>query len=399
MKNVISEFNKDYDDFSDYYFLVSAGTWAMASVWIILSQKEFPATLLKASRETNSVMKVKIPFEVSVHWFEEKIKETDAAISEMRENFLKFSQNGFLWESDSMSALLKNVQKVAPRNLPIIIEGEPGTEKEALAKTIHFSSQKTDKDFIHHDCNTADEMEMEKSLLNLNQDYKRSNFGTIYIHSIEKLSRRNQNILYSRLKEFQKSDEINFPRLIVSSAISIRDLYHLESFSNDLLHLISMMILKVPALRHRKSDLDLFLDQSIFFATKKIYGKTTKLEKKLSPAAKTFLINYEWYGNLDELYSALTRMIVLSENEIISESDAIGSVFVNNNLEKDSKEILNRTLEKGIDLNSIFSEVARHYIPRALDIAEGNKKRAAELLGMQSQQTLTNWMQRYLEVD
>ena len=98
-----------------------------------------------------------------------------------------------------------------------------------------------------------------------------------------------------------------------------------------------MMILKIPALRHRKIDLDEYLDQSISFACSKIYGEKSGIKKVLSPAAKNFLLNYNWNGNMDELYSAMTRMVILSESNLVNESDAISSVFMNHDQDKDQK--------------------------------------------------------------
>ncbi len=395
-KKVISSYNENNNDLSDFYFLVSAGTWAMASVWIIISQKDFPATLLKADRISDSIMEVKIPFEVSVHWHEEKAKENDEVITAMRDNFIKFSQNGFLWKSESMLRLLKTSMKIASRELSVFIEGEPGTEKEVLARILHEGSARSKNSFIKLDCNLSPDKEIEEFLIGLNKNESHSH-GTVYINAIEKLSLRNQGILYSLIKDFEKNSGIKNPRILTSSNITVGQLFHLESFDNSLLHSISMMILKIPALRHRKIDLNEYLDQSISFACSEIFGEKSGIKKTLSPAAKNFLLNYNWKGNMDELYSAMTRMVILSESNLVNESDALSSVFMNHDQDKDQKKILNRSLENGINLNSLFSEVAQHYIPRALDISNGNKKKAADILGLQSQQTLANWIDRYLK--
>ena len=83
-----------------------------------------------------------------------------------------------------------------------------------------------------------------------------------------------------------------------------------------------------------------------------------------------------------------------SDDSIVSDSDVLEALY-GTGQEKDSPEILGRNMSQGVDLHSIISEVAKHYISRAIADSNGNKSDAAKLVGLPSYQTLTNWMNKY----
>jgi DNA-binding NtrC family response regulator len=97
-------------------------------------------------------------------------------------------------------------------------------------------------------------------------------------------------------------------------------------------------------------------------------------------------------GNVRQLYHTLLRAAIWADHETLDEADIQAAL-----LRRASKTdgILGRDVSQGIDINEVLSEVARHYLPRALAITAGNKTRAAELLGLSNYQTLNNWLQRY----
>ena len=117
--------------------------------------------------------------------------------------------------------------------------------------------------------------------------------------------------------------------------------------------------------------------------------------KTLAPAARSFLMQRSWRGNVRELKNTLVRACVWSDNEQITEAEILDSVFSLPAQESTENNILGRPIEEGVAIQGLMEEVARHYIGRAIEHAEGNKTVAATLLGLPSYQTLSNWMKRY----
>ena len=99
--------------------------------------------------------------------------------------------------------------------------------------------------------------------------------------------------------------------------------------------------------------------------------------------------------NIDEIKSLFTKLVVLEEEKIITEPEIYSSIynFEKQNVRQDN--ILKQPFNSDFDLNKIIGEVVKSYIPKALDVSKGNKSKAADLLGLPSHQTLTNWIQRY----
>ena len=96
---------------------------------------------------------------------------------------------------------------------------------------------------------------------------------------------------------------------------------------------------------------------------------------------------------ISELGNTLQRAALWSTGAIIDADDVREALLLHP--EPAERPVLGRALGDGLDLRELMSEVARHYLSRALDEAGGNKTRAAELVGLPSYQTLTNWLERY----
>ncbi|HXK39490.1 MAG TPA: helix-turn-helix domain-containing protein, partial [Candidatus Paceibacterota bacterium] len=109
--------------------------------------------------------------------------------------------------------------------------------------------------------------------------------------------------------------------------------------------------------------------------------------------AKNVLLSHSWPGNVRELQNTLQRMVVWSDGETISADDARGSLISMRTAR--AADVLNRPLGNGLDLKELLAHVAVHYLRRALDESHGNKSKAAELVGLPSYQTLTNWLEKY----
>jgi len=114
--------------------------------------------------------------------------------------------------------------------------------------------------------------------------------------------------------------------------------------------------------------------------------------KKLSTEAKNIVLKHTWPGNVRELQATLLRAALWSQSDTIGPEDVADALF-----EMPPAASSGATLDfsQGIDINGKIRDFARAHLIEALKYTGGNKTRAAELLGLASQQTLTNWMKKY----
>jgi DNA-binding NtrC family response regulator len=104
-------------------------------------------------------------------------------------------------------------------------------------------------------------------------------------------------------------------------------------------------------------------------------------------------MRHPWPGNVRELLNTLRRIAVWSDGLVVHADDARDALLPATS--SPVKGILDRPLGHGLALPELLSEVARHYLARAMREANGNKTKAAELIGLPSYQTLTNWLSRH----
>jgi DNA-binding NtrC family response regulator len=116
------------------------------------------------------------------------------------------------------------------------------------------------------------------------------------------------------------------------------------------------------------------------------------MRKKLSPKARNLLLRHSWPGNVRELDATLRRAFVWSSGVSIDEVDVRDALSPGPR--PASEGVLERPLDENFNLPDVLEEVAQHYLRRAMEQASGNKTRAAELVGLASHQTLSNWLSK-----
>ena len=154
-----------------------------------------------------------------------------------------------------------------------------------------------------------------------------------------------------------------------------------------------MAVLKIPPLRERTGDLSLLIDHLLEQVNREAAGEPGFAEKKISAGTRNLLLAHPWPGNVRELLNTLRRAAIWSDGPTISAEDAREALLPVTTPAQQG--ILGRPLGGGLNLQELLKEVARHYLGRAMDEAHGSKTKAAELVGLPSYQTLTNWLARY----
>jgi transcriptional regulator with PAS, ATPase and Fis domain len=164
-------------------------------------------------------------------------------------------------------------------------------------------------------------------------------------------------------------------------------------FREDLFYRLAVAILRLPPLRDRQGDLSLLIDHLLTTINEESKNEPGYKHKKLSASARNLLLQHNWPGNVRELYNTILRAAIWADNATIDSVDIRQALLPAVN--SDTANILNRPLSDGIRLPEILETVARHYLERALHEAHGNKSKAAELIGLSSYQTFTNWLKKY----
>ena len=390
-------------------FHISPGTPAMAAVWIILAKTRFPAELIESSREYG-VQTVSVPFDISAEYLHNLLHKPDAQLRSAEKPIESASFANILYRSAVMARLVAKAQRVALRNVPVLLEGESGTGKELFARAIHQHSPRKGKPLIAVNCGAIPHTLVETELFGHEKGaftgasavrkghFEAANGGTLFLDEIGELPKEMQVRLLRVLQEGEvvrvgASKPISVDvRIVAATNRTLIEEVSERRFREDLFYRIVVAYLELPPLRNRQGDLGLLIDHLIEEINRESEGQLGFQRKKISAGAKNILLNHGWPGNIRELQNTLTRAMVWTDGKIIEKQD-IEEAFLPP-YDKGGKDVLNRPLDGDFSLQELISEVAKHYIQRA----EGEfktKTEAAERLGFSSRQTFNNWKKKH----
>jgi two-component system response regulator PilR (NtrC family) len=318
---------------------------------------------------------------------------------ELLEGELKRSMNFgmIVGNSPAMQHIYKMIQQVSKTKTNILITGESGTGKELIARAIHMESERRDRPFVAINCGGIPETLMESELFGhkkgaftgANQDkpglFQEAHRGTIFLDEIGELSLAIQVKLLRAVQEKTIRPVGGVEDLPVDIRIISATNKNLEKeviagkFREDLFYRLNVIEIKVPPLRERKADLRALVQHFL----EKYAREMGKEISKLSSYALDLLQKYDFPGNIRELENLLERSVALSTTNIILPDSLALSVHKRRWIEgvKDRRFDLDE-VSKGVALDSILEEIEAAYLKKALDCSNGNKNRAAELLGV-----------------
>ena len=134
-------------------FHVSPGTPAMAAVWVLLAKAKYGASLIESSRE-HGVRPVVVPFDLAAEFLPVASKQADEALAHLVQGLPPAAPEfaSIIHRCNAMKRVVAMAQRLAQRDLPVLIQGESGTGKELFARAIHASSKRKDAPFIAVNC-------------------------------------------------------------------------------------------------------------------------------------------------------------------------------------------------------------------------------------------------------
>ena len=323
--------------------------------------------------------------------------------------------------SDVSDNLFRQVDLVAPTNFSVIIYGESGSGKEAIAQEIHNRSKRKDMPFVAMDCGAISKELAGSELFGHEKGsftgalqtkighFELANGGTLFLDEVSNLSYEIQVALLRvvqerKMRRIGGSKEIDLDvRIIVASNERLLDSARNGKFREDLYYRFNEFTIEVPALRNRKDDLMLFA--GAFLETTNVeLGKNVK---GFSEEVKNDFLNYSWPGNLRELKNVIKRATLLSDGELIEEK-ALPFEIVNYKRLKDlddepapavgSAASLLSDNADGDDtkpsLKTVANEAEYDMIMQVLRDVNFNKSKAARLLNI-DRKTLYNKMKQF----
>ncbi|MDF2505913.1 sigma 54-interacting transcriptional regulator [Clostridium sp.] len=303
----------------------------------------------------------------------------------------KYTFENIIYKSDLMAQTIEQAKKISAVSSNILIIGDTGTGKELFAQSIHNASPRRNGPFVAINCASLPENLIESELFGYSSGaftnavkggkvglIELAHNGTLFLDEISELPVAFQSKLLRVLQEHEvrrigddKTISVNV-RIISALNKNIYQLVKDGLFRKDLLYRLDVLRLNIPSLNYRREDvLQLFMYYIDIF-NKRIGSKISSLSSK----AEKLLENYEFEGNVRELRNIVERVCVLSNSDTVSYSDMYDSLY---NRELDDNYTLNSNNNSfNIDMHASEREI----IEQALIKTQFNKKKAAELLGI-----------------
>jgi len=331
-----------------------------------------------------------------------------AALLESENRRLKSAQKefykhqGIIGNGRAMQQVFHLVDKVLDTSTPVVLLGETGTGKELLARLVHFNSPRHDKPFIVENCAALAENLLESELFGHVRGaftgatadkkglFELADGGTVFLDEVGEIPPGTQVKLLRVLQDGKVRPvgsnrwiQVDF-RLISATSRDLEAEVAAGRFRDDLFYRIHVFPIPLPPLRERKEDIPRLVDHFI----RKHSKQMNRAVEGLSPSALERLMHYRWPGNVRELENEIERAVTLAGSERIIVEEHLS--------EKLSPENTRPPLSKtpGETLPAYTERIEKHWIVEALQETEGNRTRAAKLLGL-SRQGLLKKIARY----
>ena len=310
--------------------------------------------------------------------------EVSAMASEFRE---RYQFENLIGRSAAMRDVLGRIVRIAPTDATVLITGESGTGKELVARAIHANSSRADRPFITVNCPAITETLLESELFGHTRGaftgavqarkglFEEANGGTFFFDEIAETPPSFQAKLLRAIQDGEVrrlGDNHSFNvdvRIIASTNQELREMIADKTFREDLYYRLNVARFILPPLRERKEDIgplvEHFLDK---------YGRKMRRNARLGDGVLDYLSRYDFPGNIRELENLIEQGIALSVDGLIQLDDIITP-----EMRPDA-----RAARAQRSLQDVVDAAEREAIRNVLREVDGNKERAAELLGLSS---------------
>jgi len=323
-----------------------------------------------------------------------KFVNLNKSLQEVKRNYSIISKEFYeamgyeiVGESRHMKNLINLIGKVAKtENTSVLITGESGTGKELVARAIHYLSNRKENCFYAVNCSAIPETLFESEFFGHTKGaftgasdtktgwFEAANKGTLFLDEIGDMQLNLQTkflrVLEDRkIRKVGSNIEIPFDtRIIAATNQNLEDLSTEKGFRLDLYHRISSFVIHLEPLRKRKEDIPLLIDYFVKYFNR-IMGKNIN---EIDETVIRKLLDYEFPGNVRELKNMVERAVIICDTNKLS----LSHFQLTNN--KEYSEYYHFPTEETLDLEM----VERNCIIKALEKANNNKSKAADLLNI-----------------
>ena len=318
----------------------------------------------------------------------ERIRKAAARRGIERERDRWRGDESVVGESPAMKSMLKQIEGLADQDVSVLLMGESGTGKELLATHLHERSSRRAGPLVRVHCGAVPAGLVESEFFGhvrgafsgATQDrrgwFAEADGGTLFLDEVGDMPLSTQakllRVLESREVQpvggntLRKVDV----RLVAATNRDLRTMVEAGTFREDLLFRLQVVTVHLPALRERTGDVPMLIDHFIGELAPQ-HGRSVR---GISPEARTALVRYPWPGNVRELRNVIENMVVLARADVLGLEDVPEHVRegARTPSTRGSYSLAGRSLE----------EVERDLIEANLKLAEGNREKAAKILGM-----------------
>jgi len=289
---------------------------------------------------------------------------------------------GFVGDSKVMQRVFVAISKAASTSATVLITGESGTGKELTARAIHYGSSRSSAPFVPVNCGGIPESLLESELFGhvkgafTGATESRAGFfhaadgGTIFLDEVSDMSLAMQVKLLRVLQDKEicmvgssRSRKVDV-RILAATNKELHELVKKDSFREDLFYRLNVITILMPPLRERDDDILLLARH---FAVK-FADDAGKPAPSFSDKALQSLLSYDWPGNVRELENVVQRLVVMTDGDLIEVPDL--------------PCLMRFTALRKTGFTRTLAEVETEYISNVLESVDGNKTRAAEILGI-----------------
>lgn len=236
-------------------------------------------------------------------------------------------------ESEAIVKIKDMVDRVAPTEARVLIIGSNGTGKELVARSLHQKSSRSRLPYIDVNCAAIPSELIESELFGHEKGsftsavkqhkgkFEQADGGTLFLDEIGDMSLSAQAKVLRVLQERKLSrvgsdkDITVDVRVLAATNKNLKEEIQKGNFREDLYHRLSVIIIPVPSLEDRKSDIPILVNYFI----EQISEETTMSKREVEPEAMELLVNKQWSGNIRELRNVVERLLILSGNTITAE--------------------------------------------------------------------------------
>lgn len=329
-----------------------------------------------------------------------KTQEMEREIDHLRKEVIeKYSFPNIIGQHPKMLEIFEVIGKIANTDKTVLIQGESGTGKDLIAKTIHYHSRRRDKPLVTVNCGALTETLLTSELFGHTKGaftgairdkvgrFQMAHEGTIILDEIGEVPLHLQKTLLRVIeeKEFERVGESKSlkvdVRILCTTNRYLQEEVRKGNFREDLYYRISIVPITIPSLRERVSDIPLLVN---YFLKKFQEGEEPV---RIEPEVIEHLKSYPWHGNVRELANVVQQMMIFCSGRVITVKDLPPRFFMKREAseEEESGEI--RLMEK-------VSEIEKKLILKKLREAQGNQEKAARLLGI-TRKMLINRLKKY----